>query len=112
MRAWQADGLKSIAVIDRTAAQLKAIAQALPVDLNAQLLDVEAAEYEAGLMLARATDVKGFEFDGVIITNAGEKRFPDRELDARLLYVCLTRPLHRIACLYDRQLTPLLAGRP
>ena len=112
IRAWQAEGLTSIAVIDRTAAQLKAIAQALPEDLNARLLDVEAAQYEAGLLLARASDVKGFEFDGVIIANASEKRFPDRELDARLLYVCLTRPLHRIACLYDRALTPLLADNP
>ncbi|MBR3505162.1 MAG: UvrD-helicase domain-containing protein [Clostridia bacterium] len=108
VRAWRADGLKSIAVIDRTTAQLKALAQALPEDLNARLLDVDAAEFEAGLLLARASDVKGFEFDGVILANASAKRFPDRELDARLLYVCLTRPLHRIACLYERQITPLL----
>ncbi|MBO4299158.1 MAG: AAA family ATPase [Clostridia bacterium] len=109
VRAWQADGLQSIAVIDRTAAQLKALAQALPPEMGARLLDIDAAEYEAGLMLARASDVKGFEFDVVIIANASEKRYPDRELDARLLYVCLTRPLHRIACLYEKTLTPLLA---
>ncbi|MBO4886612.1 MAG: AAA family ATPase [Clostridia bacterium] len=109
IRVWQADGLSSIAVIDRTGAQLKAIAQALPADLNAHMLDLDAAQYEAGLLLARASDVKGFEFDGVIIANASDKRFPDRELDARLLYVCLTRPLHRIACLYEKTLTPLLA---
>ena len=47
--------------------------------------------------------------DGVIVANATEKRFPDQELDARLLYVCLTRPLHRVACLYEKQLTPLLS---
>ncbi len=109
IRAWQADGLSSIAVIDRTGAQLKAIAQALPAELNAHMLDLDAAQYEAGLLLARASDVKGFEFDGVIVANASDKRFPDRELDARLLYVCLTRPLHRIACLYEKTLTPLLA---
>ena len=95
-------------MIDRTDAQLKAIAQALPADLNARMLDLNASEYEAGLLLARASDVKGFEFDGVIVANASGKRYPDRELDARLLYVCLTRPLHRIACLYEKTLTPLL----
>ena len=47
--------------------------------------------------------------DGVIIANASEARFPNTELDARLLYVCLTRPLHRLACLYEKTLTPLLA---
>ncbi len=109
VRAWQAEGLKSIAVIDRTAAQLKAIAKALPADLDAHMLDTESDQFEAGLLLARASDVKGFEFDGVIVANASEKRFPDQELDARLLYVCLTRPLHRVACLYEKQLTPLLS---
>jgi len=108
VRAWQADGLRAIAVIDRTSEQLRALAQRLPGDLRPRLLDVNAERYDAGLLLARASDVKGFEFDGVIIADAGEARFPDRELDARLLYVCLTRPLHRVACLYEKALTPLL----
>lgn len=109
IRAWQSDNIKTIAVIDRTDAQLKALLKALPADLNARILDVNGELYEGGVLLARAGDIKGFEFDGVIIANASEARFPNTELDARLLYVCLTRPLHRLACLYEKTLTPLLA---
>ncbi len=108
IRAWQDEGMASIAVIDRTDAQLKALRKKLPDELNATLLDVNSSEYAAGVTLAKAADVKGFEFDGVILADAGADRFPDRELDARLLYVCLTRPLHRLACLYGSELTPLL----
>ncbi len=109
IRGWQSDNIKTIAVIDRTDVQLKALLRALPADLNARTLDVNGEQYEGGVLLARAGDIKGFEFDGVIIANASEERFPDTELDARLLYVCLTRPLHRLACLYEKTLTPLLA---
>ena len=109
IRAWQSDNVKTIAVIDRTDAQLKALLKALPADLNARILDVNGELYEGGVLLARAGDIKGFEFDGVIIANASEARFPNTKLDARLLYVCLTRPLHRLACLYEKTLTPLLA---
>lgn len=109
IRGWQSDNVKTIAVIDRTDAQLKALLKALPADLNARILDVNGELYEGGVLLARAGDIKGFEFDGVIIANASEARFPNTELDARLLYVCLTRPLHRLACLYEKTLTPLLA---
>ncbi|MBQ2955047.1 MAG: RNA helicase, partial [Clostridia bacterium] len=109
IRQWQTEGMSSITVIDRTDAQLKALLKKLPSDLGATLLDVGKSEYSGGVTLAKAADVKGFEFDGVIIADAGAERFPDRELDARLLYVCLTRPLHRLACLYGKELTPLLA---
>ena len=109
IRAWRKDNARTIAVIDRTDAQLKALMKALPAELNARILDVNGEEYEGGVLLARAGDVKGFEFDGVIIANASQTRFPNSELDARLLYVCLTRPLHRLACLYEKTLTPLLA---
>ncbi len=109
IRAWRKDSARTIAIIDRTDAQLKALMKALPAELNARILDVNGEEYEGGVLLARAGDVKGFEFDGVIIANASQTRFPDSELDARLLYVCLTRPLHRLACLYEKTLTSLLA---
>jgi len=108
IRKWQAEGMSSIAVIDRTDAQLKALLKKLPGELGAQLLDVGGEEYAGGVTLAKAADVKGFEFDGVILAEAGEERFPDKELDARLLYVCLTRPLHRLACLYAGRISPLL----
>ena len=37
-----------------------------------------------------------------------EAAFGDADLDARLIYVCLTRALHQLAVLYCGPLTPLL----
>jgi len=108
IRKWKEEGMSTIAVIDRTDAQLKALMKKLPEELGARMLDVNGEEYAGGVTLAKAADVKGFEFDGVILADASEERFPDRELDARLLYVCLTRPLHRLACLYGKEISPLL----
>ena len=107
IRGWKEEGMSTIAVIDRTDAQLKALLKKLPEDVGAKLLDVNGEEYAGGVTLAKAADVKGFEFDGVILADAGKEKFPDKELDARLLYVCLTRPLHRLACLYQGELSLL-----
>ncbi|KAB2329977.1 AAA family ATPase [Cytobacillus depressus] len=39
---------------------------------------------------------KGLEFDAVIIISLEESFSPDSELDIKLLYVAMTRPLHRL----------------
>ena len=73
------------------------------------LLNVNEEKYEGGLVLAHAGAVKGLEFDGVILEDVSESAFADRDLDARLLYVCLTRALHKLTCFYSGAPTPLLA---
>ena len=105
---WLGEGMTTIAIVARTKKQLKDLAKRLPPELGATELNVDQAEYVGGVLLAQAADVKGFEFDGVIVADAGEEQYPDRALDARLLYVCLTRPLHRLAVLYRERITALL----
>ena len=106
--AWRAQGLTSIAVISKSPKALAALQKQLPPELGAKLLDVNCETYEAGALLAPASAVKGLEFDGVILADAGEAAFGDADLDARLIYVCLTRALHQLAVLYCGPLTPLL----
>lgn len=107
--AWKREGMTTIAIIGRHLSELKALMKKLPEALEVTLLDVDRPEYTGGVLAAPASAVKGLEFDGVIMLNANEQCFPDQELDARLLYVCLTRPLHRLAVLYEGALSPLLA---
>jgi DNA helicase-2/ATP-dependent DNA helicase PcrA len=40
--------------------------------------------------------VKGLEFDVVIIANASKKEYSTDPLDVKLLYIAMTRPLHRL----------------
>ena len=106
---WQGQGMASIAVIGRSEAALKELLKALPKELGAKLLSAEDPEALTGVMLASAAAVKGLEFDAVMIADAGGEAFPADPRSARLLYVCLTRALHKLAILYEGPLTPLLA---
>lgn len=101
-------GYGTIAIIGRDERALKQLIKRLPPELGARLLSAGDDEYAGGVVAAAATCVKGLEFDCVIIADAGERCFADAPLDGRLLYVCLTRPLHELAVLYSGKLTPLL----
>ena len=108
LRAWRGDGLLNVAVIARDPRLLAQLEAALAGEFATRLLDPDAEDYAGGVSLARAEDVKGLEFDAVILADASAAAFPDRPLDAKLLYVCLTRALHRLDALYMGELTPLL----
>ena len=58
-------------------------------------------------MVLPAHLAKGLEFDAVIVT-AVEDTFFIRELDAKLLYVAMTRAMHRLAVLYMNGKIPYL----
>ena len=106
--AWREAGFSSIAVISRSQAELRALEKRLPASLGARLLDPDSPTYEGGVLLAHASAVKGLEFDGVIVSDASAAAYPARDLDARLLYVCLTRALHRLAVFHIGAASPLL----
>ena len=109
-REWQAQGMSSIAVIGRSEAALKELLKALPKSLGAKLLSADDPEALSGVMLASAGAVKGLEFDAVILADVSVGSFPADPRSARLLYVCLTRALHKLAALYEGSPTPLLEG--
>ena len=104
-RKWHEEGMATVAVIARSRKVLNELSEIY----GWPVLDPEAEEYPSGIMLAPADAVKGLEFDGVIVTDADAEAYPARALDARLLYVCLTRALHRMTVFYTDAPTPLLA---
>ena len=59
-------------------------------------------------MVLPAHLTKGLEFDAGILADVGADVWPDDALHARLLYVCLTRPLHHLTCYYRGTPTALL----
>jgi DNA helicase-2/ATP-dependent DNA helicase PcrA len=105
--AWTEAGLRSIAVMARARKKLEELAQ----KFGWPILDPQGESYPSGVVLAPADAVKGLEFDGVVVLDADEENFPARPLDARLLYVCLTRALHKMAVFYRGRPTKLLEER-
>lgn len=91
------EGFKSAAVVCKTmeeCLQLKKLLKSLK--LHTKVITGSEKEYSGGVVIAPSYLVKGLEFDMVIIANASRKTFSTEELDVKLLYVAMTRPLHRL----------------
>jgi len=102
-----AEGYSTIAIIANGAKECAALGKALP---GAQIVHAGDTHYQGGIVILPASLVKGLEFDCVLMADVGEAAFPPEPLYARLLYVCLTRPLHRLFCCHLGAVTPLLDG--
>ena len=95
VRAWLQEGFHSIALIEKTADQARKLFRQIGPDLESD------SEYRGGVMILPAGIAKGMEFDCVGICDASADNFPDDEFHCRILYVIMTRPLHRL-CVWHR----------
>ena len=107
--AWQKEGFRSIALIEKTAEKAKKLHKAICAQTGARLLTETDLEYKAGVLVLPASMAKGMEFDCVGICDASADSFPEEAFLSRVLYVLMTRPLHRLCLWYRGELTPLLA---
>jgi DNA helicase II / ATP-dependent DNA helicase PcrA len=103
------EGYKSAAIICKTIEECKA----LKTVINAMKKDVAVItgtekDYKGGIVIVPSYLVKGLEFDIVFIANASEKVYVNDELDIKLLYVAMTRPLHRLYIYSMGKITELL----
>ncbi len=107
--ALQAAGVKSIAIVGKTAGECKTVRDYLKKNsVEATLISGRESEYQSGLVIVPSYLVKGLEFDAVFLVNADKDTYQSIELDIKLLYVALTRPLHQLFIYYTGELTPLL----
>jgi DNA helicase-2/ATP-dependent DNA helicase PcrA len=109
VEAWKKEGFHSIALIEKTAEQAKKLYKAIGTELDAKLLTENDREYHGGVMILSAGMVKGMEFDCVGICDASAANFPEDEWISRILYVMMTRPLHRLHIWHRGEMSRLLA---
>ncbi len=76
--------------------------------LERDIVDYTLNDYKTGLLILTVQDAKGLEFDTVIILDINENTYPDTELSTRLLYVAITRCLHRLIIIENSNRSPLL----
>lgn len=110
VRELLAAGMKTVAVVHKLPADCETLYKKLKGKLDAPLSIYrdEDIEYRGGAMILPAHMVKGLEFDAIVLADVGEGVWPDDALHCRLLYVCLTRPLHRLVCFYGGGVSKLL----
>lgn len=90
------DRSASIAVICRTAERAKHVAHTLSHGLDVHLALGGDFEFRPGICVTCVAEVKGLEFDLVVIPDADESTWPDTADARRGLYVALTRASHRL----------------
>jgi DNA helicase-2/ATP-dependent DNA helicase PcrA len=93
-------GHKTIAVICKTMDECEKLLPMLKIaDKNLSIITGNEKEYKSGVVIVPSYLSKGLEFDVVIISNANNQNYTENELDIKLLYVAMTRPLHKL-CIY------------
>ncbi len=76
--------------------------------LKKDIVDFSEEDYKTGLLILPVEGAKGLEFDTVILLDVNSEKYPDTEFCARLLYVAITRALHRLIIVENRNKSPLL----
>ncbi|MEM1485668.1 UvrD-helicase domain-containing protein [Oscillospiraceae bacterium PP1C4] len=106
----QKNGCQTIAVISKTMGQSDEIYRALhALGLELEHVSSDSERYLGGICTITGYLSKGLEFDGVILCDASEAVYAsDRRVDMHLLYVSMTRPLHRLDIVYSGELTKTL----
>ena len=108
MREWKQEGYHSIALIEKTTEQAKNLYRRIGEELDAHLLSETDSEYRGGVLILPASIAKGMEFDCVGICDASDENFPEDEFLCRVLYVMMTRPLHRLCIWHKGEPSPML----
>lgn len=105
----QKEGFKSIALIGKTVEECKRLKKLLDKDgaIKAAILSGEETTYQTGVIIVPSYVAKGLEFDVVFIINL-EDRYTTEDMDIKLLYVAMTRSLHRLYVYHTEGTMPLL----
>ena len=101
-------GVRSIAVICRSAADAELVFRRLKRFDHISLVTHRATAFETGSVVLPAYLAKGLEFDAVLIHDAGADVYGRRT--SASCYTACTRALHSLFIFYTGSLTPLLSG--
>ena len=90
-------GFKSIAIICKTAKECEEMHSLFKKGKDSPyIITGKEKEYKSGLLIVPSYLAKGLEFDAVFVADASAENYTTSELDTKLLYVALTRPLHKL----------------
>ena len=94
---------KTIAIISKDYTDSKKVFESLKDKIDIRLIDEESQDYTGGIVSITSTLSKGLEFDGVVINNVDNDHFDiNNEFDLKLLYVSMTRALHELVLMCDK----------
>lgn len=99
---------KSLGIICKTESQAKDMADKLKAHADdVHFLSSQSSVFVQGIIITSAHMAKGLEFDEVIVPQADDKNYHS-EIDRNMLYVGVTRAMHRLSLTYCGDLTQLV----
>lgn len=102
------DPWASIAIICRTAEGARAFARTVRHEVTPRIALDGLFDFKPGLILTCVAEVKGLEFDLIIVPDATAATFPETGDSRRALYVGVTRTTHRLTLGAPGTLTRLI----
>ncbi|MGG2481458.1 HelD family protein [Brevibacillus borstelensis] len=109
---YRQEGFQSIAIVAKTAEASKKAYKSLKASIEGlKLLGSKDTQFPGGVVVMPAYLTKGLQFDVVILLNIEE--YLDNKWDTKLLYVAMTRPVHRLFMIHQEdRMSPLFADVP
>jgi DNA helicase-2/ATP-dependent DNA helicase PcrA len=99
---------KSLGIICKTESQAKIISEKLKVYTDdIYFLSSQSSAFVQGIIITSAHMAKGLEFDEVIVPQANAGNYQS-EIDRSMLYVAVTRCMHRLTLTYSGKLSGLI----
>lgn len=101
-------GFNSTGIICKTQKQADSLYELLRSEADVRLIDAKSLEFHTGIIIATAYLAKGLEFDQVIVPFCNEKEY-HTPIDRHMLYVAVTRAMHKLTMTHTGGLSPFLA---
>lgn len=110
VKKYKEAGFKSIAIIYKNQKELVNMNKKLKENsIESEIIYKDQEKYDCGICLLTSYLSKGLEFDVVIIADAQDEIYKyDNRLDMKLLYVSMTRALHKLELVYENNICRFL----
>lgn len=97
------NGFKSIAIIYKNQNKMASLSKKFKEEkINSEIIYKDQEKYNGGVCILTSYLSKGLEFDVVIVADADESIYKSENiLDMKLLYVAMTRALHKLELIYN-----------
>ena len=103
------NGCKTIAIIGKTAEEVELLYNNINNKITVEKITSKNFACSNDICVITGYLSKGLEFDGVIIYNVSNNNYNiNSNLDMKLLYVSMTRELHELCVLYDKDILKIL----
>ena len=103
------ENFKTIAIICKDEDEASEISKKLNKKYKAVNITDSDTMYNGGICVITSYLAKGLEFDGAIVSNASKLKYDENnDMEMKLLYVAMTRPLHELKVLYDGKMSDFI----